>query len=153
MGARLLPLNLCSCSWRICSRISLCCSSSCREPSSRRRSICRAGVGEGDNSVQIQFQVGSPCKGPWEVPPASYAQQPAGGTDDPDPTGEGGKGTPTPATAASRSTGLFLLRMVAGPGRSPPALVSWCSRFPPPPRCRGPGPAAPGPPGLGTRVE
>lgn len=25
---------------------------------------------EGDNSVQIQFQVGSPCKGPWEVPPA-----------------------------------------------------------------------------------
>lgn len=86
MGDGLSPLNLCSRSCRICSWISLCCSSSCREPSSRRRSICRVGVGEGDNSVQIQFQVGSPCKGPWDVPPASWAQPPAGRTNYPDPT-------------------------------------------------------------------
>lgn len=39
------PLSLCSRSWRICSWISLCCSSNCREPSSRSRAICRAGGG------------------------------------------------------------------------------------------------------------
>lgn len=28
-------------------------------------------VGGSDNSVQIQFQAGCPCEGPWEAPPAS----------------------------------------------------------------------------------
>lgn len=31
----------------------------------------QSGVRGSDNSVQIQFQVGSPCEGPWEAPPVS----------------------------------------------------------------------------------
>lgn len=78
------------------------------------------------------------------------AQQPVGGTDYPDPTEEGGMGMPSPATTLQPppppADGLR-------PGCSPPAQVSWYSGSLPPPHCPGPEPAAPGPPGLGTRVK
>lgn len=84
-GDGCLPLNLCSRSWRICSWISLCCSSSCREPSSRRRSICRAGLGGVTILCRSNSSLAHLVKVPGRLHLQARAQQPAGWTDYPDP--------------------------------------------------------------------
>lgn len=99
---RRLPLNLCSRSWRICSWISLCCSSSCREPSSRRRSICRAGLGGVTILCRSNSRLAHLVKVPGRLHLQARAQQPVGWTDYPDPTEEG-KGMPSAATKATEA--------------------------------------------------
>lgn len=98
-----LPLSLCSRSWRICSWISLCCSSSCREPSSRRRSICRAGLGGVTILCRSNSRLAHLVKVPGRLHLQAGAQHPAGWTDYPDPTEEEGQAMPSAATKATKA--------------------------------------------------
>lgn len=83
------------------------------------------------------------------------AQRPGGGTDYLDPREEGGKAGPPQPRQPHLPTFSSSCRWPQASvlACSPPALASWCSGSPLPPYCHGPGPAAPGPPDLSTRVE